>query len=148
MADSWRWRNVPIPEAHLGGLVVGAALHLVRPWSMPVDPAVAQALGGGSVLVGVGVVWWAVRAAGDRTLETPAVLVTDGPYRYSRNPMYVGWTVGYLGLALLGATVWPLVLLLVVAALVHRDVRREEQDLENRFGAEYRRYRSEVRRYL
>ena len=62
--------------------------------------------------------------------------------------MYVGWTVLYVGIALVLNTAWPLVLLPVVIMLTHRSVLREERRLAERFGVEFAQYRAAVRRYL
>lgn len=99
-------------------------------------------------MAGLVVVIWAVWATGRQAIESPTALVTDGPYRYSRNPMYLGWTAGYLGLSAVADTSWPLVLLPVVVAATHWEVRREERALEARFGTDYRHYQDDVRRYL
>ena len=61
--------------------------------------------------------------------------------------MYLAWTVGYLGAALVAGTVWPLLLLPVVLVATHVVVLREERSLERRFGAAYRSYKTSVRRY-
>ena len=77
------------------------------------------------------------------------VLVTSGPYRLSRNPMYVGLTTLYMGLALLCDLVWPILLLpLAIAGLRYLVIRREEHALGLAFGEEYARYRARVRRWL
>lgn len=148
MTAAWRWRNVPVPEAHVAGLLGGGVLHVLRPWSLPIDPTAGLSVGSVLVFVGLVLVGWSVSVVGRQPIDSPTTLVTVGPYRYSRNPMYVGWTVGYLGVAVLADTTWPLALLPVVVGLVHRDVRREERALAARFGAEYRDYRAAVRRYL
>jgi protein-S-isoprenylcysteine O-methyltransferase Ste14 len=62
--------------------------------------------------------------------------------------MYVGWTLLYLGAALVTRNAWMVASLPVVAGLIHRDVLREEHTLERAFGKEYVRYRKLVRRYL
>lgn len=144
----WRWQNLPVPVAHVGGLVVGGALEWLRPWPLAVDAVLGLAIGGSLLLAGLVVVGWSVLAAGRQEIEAPTVLVTGGPYRYSRNPMYVGWTGLYFGVALLAHTAWPLVLFPAVAMLVHRVVRREERGLSRQFGDAYRVYRRAVRRYL
>lgn len=148
MTEMGRWRNVPVPEWHVAGLLGGGVLHGLRPWSLPIDRLAG--LVGGSVLVFVGlvVVGWSVRTVGRQLTDSAETLVTTGPYRFSRNPMYVGWTGLYLGLALLADTVWPLVLFPAVALLVHRQVRQEERALQRRFGRAYESYRERVRRYL
>jgi Phospholipid methyltransferase len=81
------------------------------------------------------VAWaWAVRAADAVDLERPNQLVQGGPYAYGRNPMYVAWTVAYVGAALVAGTAWPLLLLPVVLVVTQVVVLREERSLERRFG--------------
>jgi len=65
-----------------------------------------------------------------------------------RNPMYVGWTLLYLGAALNMRNAWMVASLPAVVGLTHRDVLREEHTLEEAFGENYIRYRKLVRRYL
>ena len=81
---------------------------------------------------------------------TPATtLVTDGIYRITRNPMYLGMTLLYLGLALGLGWMWALALLPVVVAIIDRAViRREEAYLQERFGPAYTDYRASVRRWI
>jgi len=76
-------------------------------------------------------------------------LVLNGPYRITRNPMYVGFTCFYLGVTIWANAVWPLAALPVV--LVVMDVfviRREERYLTGKFGDSYRQYVAAVRRWL
>ena len=143
-----RWGNVPIPEAHLVGLGAGIVLEVVRPWSLPWPGWAGHGLGWPLILAGVGLGAWAVRAAAGVVLDRPDELVVGGPYAYSRNPMYVAWTLGYVGVALVAGTAWPLLLLPAVLVATQVSVVREERSLERRFGAAYRRYRASVRRYL
>jgi protein-S-isoprenylcysteine O-methyltransferase Ste14 len=76
-------------------------------------------------------------------------LVVTGPYRFSRNPMYVGATLFYIGISFWVNSLWPLLLLPVVLVIMSRGViAREEAYLERLFGDEYRSYRSRVRRWL
>lgn len=76
-------------------------------------------------------------------------LVTAGPYRYSRNPLYIALTLAYLGAAVVVNTVWPVMLLPGLLLVMQWGViSREERYLERRFGDEYRRYRARVRRWL
>lgn len=144
----WRWANVPVPEAHLAGLVMGGAIGFWRPLGLPLERPLTLALGAVLSLAGAAISAWAVRAAGRVDVASPTGLVTGGPYRYSRNPMYVGWTTLYVGVALVAQTAWPLVLLPAVAVLTHRQVRREERALAKRFDGDYAAYRERVRRYL
>lgn len=76
-------------------------------------------------------------------------LATDGPYRFSRNPIYVGFAITYAGLAI--AMDSPIALLMLVPCLVVIDwavIRKEEAYLTRTFGAEYDAYRNRVRRWL
>jgi protein-S-isoprenylcysteine O-methyltransferase Ste14 len=76
-------------------------------------------------------------------------LVAAGPFRFSRNPLYVALTLVYVALALLTNALWVLVLIVPVLFVTHYGVvRREERYLEAKFGDAYRAYRSRVRRYL
>lgn len=87
-----------------------------------------------------------------RTTTTPgessSKLVTWGPYRFSRNPMYVGLILAYVGEAGLLKQAWPVVLLpLTVAYVNYIVIPVEEARLEAVFAAEYEQYRSRVRRW-
>ena len=63
--------------------------------------------------------------------------------------MYVGWTLLYLGIALVANSVWMIALLPVVIIFTHLvDIRREEQILKNEFGDQYFEYQERVRRYF
>ena len=76
-------------------------------------------------------------------------IVESGPYRFTRNPIYLGVFLGLIGLAIAFDNLW-LLLMLVPFALVIRFgvVAREEAYLERKFGDDYRGYRSRVRRWL
>jgi protein-S-isoprenylcysteine O-methyltransferase Ste14 len=121
-------------------------------WPQPT--AVASLLGWGLLLAGV---LLAVSAAylfrrGGTTpnpTKPTTALVIGGPYRLTRNPMYVGMATLYFGGTLLLNDPWPLAFLPVVIALVRRRViAREEAYLERRFGDEYRAYKARVRRWI
>jgi protein-S-isoprenylcysteine O-methyltransferase Ste14 len=78
-----------------------------------------------------------------------SVLAISGPYRFTRNPMYVSLTIIYVGIAVFMQSLWSVLLLPCVLLLIQRKViSREEAYLERRFGADYARYRSRVRRWL
>lgn len=62
--------------------------------------------------------------------------------------MYVAWTLIYLGISLTLNTVWPLILLPLLAVLIHREVEHEEERLVEAFEDEYLTYRRRVRTYL
>jgi len=98
--------------------------------------------------VGLLVTAWAVVAARDVDVTSPTKVVTSGPYALSRNPMYLGWTVAYLGIALVARSRWLLILLPALLAYTHGTVLHEERRLETRLGRDYTQYRARVRRYL
>jgi len=76
-------------------------------------------------------------------------MIEEGPYRLSRNPLYVGLLALYLALALLAPTFWGLVLFPAAVLLVHWGaIRPEERFLHERFGASYEDYTRRVRRWL
>jgi protein-S-isoprenylcysteine O-methyltransferase Ste14 len=103
----------------------------------------------GAVLAAWG--WLIFRSA--RTTRVPGVasttLVTWGPYRFTRNPMYVGLSIAYLGEAAILHQILPVILLPLTLVYLNRVVvPLEERGLHTVFGAEYERYRSHVRRWL
>ena len=78
-----------------------------------------------------------------------SAIVTSGPYRFSRNPMYVGMSLSCVGGALLIDSWWPILMAGFAAALVQIVViTPEEQYLSQQFPGEYADYSSRVRRWL
>lgn len=145
----WRWSNVPIPEAHLVGLIAGIILHLFVPVKLFQRPWAGHAIGWPVVGAGVFVAAWAVKSIQGMDIATPTRLISTGPYAFSRNPMYVAWTLIDLGIALAASAIWVIALLPAVIAGSHFfDILREERSLEQKFGDEYREYQARVRRYL
>ena len=142
----WRWRNVPVPEAHLGVGAVGLLMTVRRPRliAWPAAPRIGWPLIAG----GVALAAWATRAAGATDLARPDRLVTSGPYGRSRHPMYVAWTAIFLGLACVIRTAWLVRLMPLLAVLIHRETRREEERLADAFGTSYHAYQARVRRYM
>ena len=147
MFSSWRWSNVPLPEPHLAGILTCVVLHLTHPWRLAGSGWLYGSAGWPLVGTGVAISASAVRAASEVDLERTSTLISSGPYAISRNPMYVGWTLLYLGAALITRNAWMIASLPAVAGFIHRDVLREEHTLEGAFGEDYARYRKLVRRY-
>jgi protein-S-isoprenylcysteine O-methyltransferase Ste14 len=145
---AWRWRNVPLPEFHLGGLAAGILLNLLLSWRLFPEAWMGHAFGWPLVLAGLSLAAWAVIAAADIDMERPTGVVVTGPFAFSRNPMYVAWGFLFVGVAFLVNTWWPVALFPVVLMLTHVQVVREERVLGERFGPAYRDYRGRVRRYL
>jgi len=142
----------PAPLLAVGAFVLGLVLDRIAHLGL-LPKRWNRRLGIGAITVGVGLVGAAIRrqrAAGtspDPTDEPPE-LVTGGVYSVSRNPIYVGQTLAYVGLALLLDRFWPLVTLQPVLWYLRRVVSREETYLEARCGTTFQQYRADVRRWL
>jgi protein-S-isoprenylcysteine O-methyltransferase Ste14 len=142
------------PIAWVIAVLSGLALNWLLP--LPFVPALVSAVRLGTVvfLLALALFGWAVatmtRAGSNVPTSQPAMTIVDGgPYRFTRNPVYLGMLLGLIGLAVALDSFW-LLLTLVPFALVIRYgvVAREEAYLERKFGDVYRRYRSGVRRWL
>lgn len=146
-------RAAPAPIIFVAVLLVGVLLSLAFPVSFL--PRVVTLLVGIAFLLLPFVLGFAalraMRCA--RTSVNPyrptTVLLTEGPFRVSRNPMYLGMAIQYVGLALLFNSLWAMVLLPLALLVVHLTViKREERYLELKFGEEYRAYKAKVRRWI
>jgi len=84
-----------------------------------------------------------------RPFEKSSALVTSGVFRVSRNPMYLGFVLLLIGLAVLLRSLTPYLVVVAFAALLDRQfVAVEEQMLAEQFGADWQRYRLRTRRWL
>ena len=134
------------------GFLVGLALNIWLGWTFNVGNMVK--IGYGFIVGGFAICAWAVwklRAAGTNVptnLPTTA-LVTTGPYKSTRNPIYIGLSIAYLGLAsLLDAPLALLSLAPVLFVLHVGVVLREEQYMTEKFGKAYEDYVDRSRRYF
>ena len=80
--------------------------------------------------------------------KTPNQLVTDGVFRFSRNPIYVCFLIFFTGLFLVHRNIVVAVAVSLFALTIHSQILREEKFLASRYGVEYEEYRKKVRRYL
>jgi protein-S-isoprenylcysteine O-methyltransferase Ste14 len=144
----------PPPLIYAGGFAAAYGVHRLLPIQVWPESTAVDMLGWGLLVAGVLLAVSAAflfRRAGTTPNPTKptAALVIWGPYRFTRNPMYVGMATLYLGGTLLLNDPWPLALLPVVIALVQRYViAREEAYLERKFGEAYRAYKARVRRWI
>jgi protein-S-isoprenylcysteine O-methyltransferase Ste14 len=137
------------------GLPWLAGVLATRQWGDPVELGEWRVPLGWSLVVFF-VVWngWALWlfARHDTALlpgQATTMLVEEGPYRVSRNPLYLGLIAAYLGLALLAPSVWAIVLAPVaVLLLLWGSIWPEERYLRARFGESYAAYTKRVRRWL
>lgn len=143
----------PPPLIYLGSLVLGLLLNRMFP--VPFLPrGMARVLGwsllGGGALLMSWFVWTMRRA--DTPIdprESVSNLVTDGPFRYTRNPGYLSMMFIYAGLTSLANALWAILLLPATLVAIQRGViEREERYLERKFGDEYLRYKARVRRWV
>jgi protein-S-isoprenylcysteine O-methyltransferase Ste14 len=82
-------------------------------------------------------------------MKPTTALVTEGPFRYSRNPIYLALTLLYVGVALLINALWILLLIVPVLLVIRYGViAREEAYLTRKFGDTYRQYTARVQRWL
>ena len=151
-ADAPKVRIVP-PLVYLAGLGLG---HLANRWlQLELVPVEAGWIAGGILFVlGLGLAASAMinfTRAGTtiRPDRASTALVIAGPYRFTRNPMYLGLAVAYLGLAVADRSLASLILLPVVLLIIRWAViANEEAFLERRFGSSYTEYKARVRRWL
>lgn len=145
----------PPPLLFVAAFGAGLLLHRVAALPFPgAGPAPLPLLAWVLVALGLAILAWAMATfLRARTAILPhhpaARLVIRGPYRWSRNPMYVGLTSVYLGLTLWVGSLWPLLLLpLVLLVLWKTVISREERYLAHAFGPAYEQYRATVRRWI
>ncbi len=147
--------HVPVPWVFVLTYLVGIVLEHVLHWTISPTTALVSTIAG-AVLFALGAViagWGLVIFHKAKTTTVPGKLsrelVTRGPYRFTRNPMYVGLLLAYLGEAGLLKQIWPVVLLpFVVAYLNWTVIPLEEAKLEEVFPDEVRKYRLRVRRWF
>jgi protein-S-isoprenylcysteine O-methyltransferase Ste14 len=145
--------HVPPPLVYATGLALGLWMSAWIP-SRWLPAAVSRAAGWALTAAALGLAtpsfYRFFRARTTVLPDRPASsLITSGPYRFTRNPLYVSMTLLYLGVAVLYQCVWALPLLVLVVLYIDRRViRPEERYLERRFGADYTRYCANVRRWI
>lgn len=141
------------PLVYLISLVSGVAIQLGVP--LPFLPGtLAVLLGVPLVVLAMALFFYSVvkfRAAGTPVpaRKPTVVIVRTGPYRFSRNPIYLAFSLFQLGMAIWLNSVWLLATLVGAVALMHWVViPREEHYLERKFGARYLDYKVSVHRWL
>ena len=147
---------IPPPLFFVAGIGAGWLLdkYIVELPTPRTIAAFVSMLGVGLLTIGLFLMAWGLvtfHRAGTAIIphHSASRLVVNGPYRFTRNPMYTGLTIAYIGVSALIGTAWPLILLPVVLFIVfHFVIEREERYLEDAFGSEYAEWCVRVRRWL
>jgi len=145
------------PALLIGTMLLGIALGKFRPWPIYSASAplfsiriVAAVMG----LLGVGLMAWGrttmVRAGTNVPPHKPTLaIVTAGPFRFTRNPLYVGGTLIYIALTMAMGSAWLLGLFVPMILLLRWGIiLREERYLAEKFGEVYLAYKATVRRWI
>jgi protein-S-isoprenylcysteine O-methyltransferase Ste14 len=144
------------PLIYLAAIAASIVLHLVYPLPF-IGPPLSDILFAGGGLLIIGVI--AIDFSAIRTLQRAKTtvmphrgsehLVTEGPFSFSRNPIYLANTMLMFGAGLMSQIVWFFPLGLIAAFLTQKlAIEREERHLEIRFGKRYRDYTKRVRRWI
>ena len=146
----------PPPILFVFGFSLGLILN--QSLSLPIFPggrnAVSLTLGWVLLLFGIGLLSASLLTffryrTGIYPNQPARLIVTTGPYRFSRNPMYVALTAAYVGTALIANILWLLLLLpFIIFVLQVAVIQREEDYLKEAFGPQYEAYCQHVRRWL
>ena len=152
MTDTADTANVIIrpPIAWALAVLAGLALN----WLMPLPFLPAAVPTGFALALALALVAWAIstmtRAGSNVPTSLPTTTIVEtGPYRFTRNPIYLGMVLGLIGLAIAFNSFWLLMTLVPFALVIRYGViTREEAYLERKFGDVYRRYHTRVRRWL
>lgn len=144
---------VPPPLLFLIVFLIGMLLQHVWPVHI-LPPPSGRATGIVCIVAGVTLIVWSIQTfwrAGTSVVPVrpSTTIVTGGPFRFTRNPMYVALALLYLGVTFWLNMLWPLLLFPVLLFLVQFYViAREDRYLERKFGEKYLQYKSTVRRWI
>jgi protein-S-isoprenylcysteine O-methyltransferase Ste14 len=141
------------PLVYLASIAFGSVLEFA--WQLPFLPHMLAAPLG-TFLVLAAVALFSISVKKFRAAGTPVpgnkpttVIVRVGPYRFSRNPIYLAFSLLHLGIAIWANSLWLVATLITaLAVMAYVVIPREEQYLERRFGAEYLDYKNSVRRWV
>lgn len=141
------------PFIYLGFLGVGLAADFALPYSL-LPNAVQFSLGAAIIVSSIAILPFAItrfRAAGTSVdvRQPTTAIITDGVYRFSRNPIYLAMTLLVAGIGVAVDGIWLIVMLAPTLIVMHYGViAREERYLEAKFGGEYLKYKRSVRRWI
>lgn len=145
--------RVAAPFIFAGFIAAALLLQALVPLSSPM-PGVTRGVGATAMITGLTLgILAVVRMRRAHTSVSPhqptTSLVTEGPFRFTRNPIYLGFLLIFLGFTLLAGTFWGIVLAPLVPVTVYRLViGAEESYLHGKFAEQYAEYKSRVRRWI
>ena len=137
------------PAIHLVAIAIGFLLQ----WAVPIRISGMRIPGFVLLAIALGlIVWTAILMSRAGTTPNPTrpttALLIGGPFRFTRNPMYLAWELIVIGVGLAANAPWVMVMAVPAALLTRRLViDKEERYLESKFGTEYLNYKSRVRRW-
>jgi protein-S-isoprenylcysteine O-methyltransferase Ste14 len=135
-------------------VIAGFALNWLVPLLFLPADLPAGRLGAMVFILALGLFAWAIititRAGSNVPTNLPTTaIVESGPYRFTRNPIYLSMFLGLIGLGIAFDNLWLLMMLVLFAIVIRYGVvAREEAYLERKFGDAYRGYRLRTRRWL
>ncbi len=142
------------PTVFFAALAVGYTIRVFAGGYLPLPGIIAEAIGGLMMLASLVLMLGGVSAFSEKAEElrpaTPShTLLTDGPYRYSRNPIYLAMVLFGAGFGVATQNLWVILMTAGAGAIINFFViPQEEAYLERRFGVDYREFKERVRRWL
>jgi protein-S-isoprenylcysteine O-methyltransferase Ste14 len=143
------------PFIFLGFMVAATVLEAIFPLPFAAAHGLPRYLAGaalvvaGAVLIGLGSRRFIAAGTNIAPSMPTTALVVDGIYGRTRNPLYLGTTLLYLGLGVAAGSLWAIMLVVPLLWVLNVGViAREERYLERKFGDDYRAYKARVRRWL
>ena len=148
--------HVPPPFVYAAAVLAGFFVERRWPWRILSSSATSLLEATGLVAGAIALVLMFAAIARFRRHRTSILpikptmaIAKDGPYRFTRNPMYLGLLILSMALALVMNSVWPLLFLFPAVAVMNRAIiSREETYLERKFGEEYLEYKRRVHRWI
>ena len=133
----------------IGTLILNWAVPFSAPWTFALRIAGGIMVIAGFFLGGSAISQMRKTHTSPDPHQPVTALVTSGPYRFTRNPIYLGFFLIYLGFTLLAGTLWGLIASpFLIWTITHAVIHAEEIYLEDKFGDTYKEYRSRVRQWI
>lgn len=143
------------PVVYLAAVLAALMLHKIKPldvegqWHLPMHVLGVVGIAAGVWLVGWGYIKLMRYRTGLLSSSATSHLVTSGPYRFSRNPVYLGYTIAMIGAGLLSGNFWLVIGTIATVVITHAwIVRSEEKHLLARFGFEFECYCRRTRAWI